>query len=386
MSSIRVAIAGVGNCASALLQGLTYYSPRNTRNRVGLLRRSIAGLSPASIRPVAAFDVDRRKVGKSLAEAAAASPNCTLRFCAMPRADDVIVEMGPLLDGVAPHMAEAEAECGFFPAGLPAVDVAASLRRARVEVLVCYLPVGSEKAVRYYADACIRAGVAFVNCVPVFISSDPAWEKRFRLAGLPLIGDDVKSQLGATIVHRSLATLCSDRGVVVDRTFQLNVGGNTDFRNMLDRRRLASKKASKTEAVQACLQDRLDAHAIHIGPADFVPWLDDQKVCFIRIEGRGFGGAPVELDLRLVVHDSPNSAGVVIDLIRYARLARLVGAVGAIQPVCALYMKKPPVQMREEAARAALRRFEGRLKAVAARPPASAKRSAVRSGSGGGTR
>jgi myo-inositol-1-phosphate synthase len=248
----------------------------------------------------------------------------------------------------------------FQIADLPPVDIVESLRRTRAEILVCYLPVGSEQAVRTFASACLRAGVALINCVPVFIASDPSWEEQFRAASLPLIGDDVKSQLGATILHRNLVTLFADRGVALDRTYQLNIGGNTDFLNMLDRQRLISKKKSKTEAVQARLPKPLRRRDIHVGPSDFVPWLHDQKVCYIRLEGRGFGRAPVEVEVKLRVHDSPNSAGVVVDLIRYAKMALDLRLGGAILPVCAYYMKSPPKEMREDTARAALHRLEQR--------------------------
>jgi myo-inositol-1-phosphate synthase len=259
--------------------------------------------------------------------------------------------MGPVLDGVAPHMADYLDEEAFRVADLEPVNVAQALAQAEAEVLVCYLPVGSEQAVRHYAEACLTAGVALVNCVPVFIASNPQWAGRFRDAGLPLVGDDIKSQIGATIVHRTLARLFGDRGVQLDRTYQLNTGGNTDFLNMLERKRLKSKKHSKTESVQSQLDERLTARNIHIGPSDYVPWQDDNKVAFIRMEGRGFGDVPLELELRLSVQDSPNSAGVVIDAIRCAKLGLERGLSGPLEEPSAYYMKSPPKQMRDSVAR-----------------------------------
>jgi myo-inositol-1-phosphate synthase len=263
----------------------------------------------------------------------------------------VSVQMGPILDGIAPHMNDYPDDEAFRPADVEPVDVVEALKEARAEILICYLPVGSEEAVRHYAQACLDAGVAMVNCVPVFIASDPYWARRFREAGLPIVGDDVKSQVGATIVHRNLTRLFGDRGVHLDRTYQLNTGGNTDFLNMLAHERLKSKKISKTESVQSQLDERLATRDIHIGPSDYVPWQDDNKVCFIRMEGRGFGDVPIELELRLSVEDSPNSAGVVIDAIRCAKLGLERGLAGPIDEVSAYYMKSPPVQMRDSVAR-----------------------------------
>lgn len=362
MDPIRVAIAGVGNCASALVQGVAWYSAQEAERReaedgAGLMRSSVGGFRATDLAFVAAFDVDARKVGRPLDEAIFAAPNCTRVFQPEVPPTGVDVAMGPTLDGVAEHMAEHPEDRAFRVAADAPVDLVDALRDARAEVLVCYLPVGSERAVRCYAEACLEAGVAFVNCVPVFIASDPEWSTRFRDAGLPIVGDDIKSQVGATIVHRLLARLLADRGVELDRTYQLNTGGNTDFLNMLERDRLASKKRSKTEAVQSQLDERLATEDIHIGPSDYVPWQGDNKVAFIRAEGRGFGDAPIELELRLSVQDSPNSAGVVIDAIRCAKLGLDRGLGGPLEACCAWYMKSPPIQMRDDEARLALDAF-----------------------------
>ncbi len=351
MTNIRVAIAGVGNCASSLIQGTEFYRQHDGRDLGGLMHPSIGGYRCADIEVVCAFDIDRRKVGRPLEQAIFAKPNCTTVFQKFIPASGVTVEMGPVLDGVAEHMFDYPDDEAFRPADDAAVDVAGRLAASGTEVLVCYLPVGSEQAVRHYAQACLDAGVAMVNCVPVFIASDPYWARRFREAGLPIVGDDVKSQVGATIVHRILTRLFGDRGVELDRTYQLNTGGNTDFLNMLAHERLKSKKISKTESVQSQLDERLETRDIHIGPSDYVPWQDDNKVCFIRMEGRGFGDVPIELELRLSVEDSPNSAGVVIDAIRCAKLGLERGLAGPLEEVSAYYMKSPPVQMRDSVAR-----------------------------------
>ncbi|MCH7887960.1 MAG: inositol-3-phosphate synthase [Proteobacteria bacterium] len=351
MGTIRVAIAGIGNCASSLVQGIEYYRRRNDDEYIGLMHPRIGEWSCGEIDVVAAFDIDRRKVGRSLEEAVFAAPNCTRIFQSTLPVSGVKVQMGPILDGVAPHMADHPDEETFRPADVEPVDVPQALRETKAEILVCYMPVGAEEAVQYYAQACLDAGVAMVNCVPVFIASNPEWALKFREAALPLVGDDVKSQLGATIVHRALTRLFGDRGTVLDRTYQMNTGGNTDFLNMLAVERLKSKKISKTEAVQSQLDKRLESRNIHIGPSDYVPWQDDNKVCFLRMEGRGFGDAPVELELRLSVQDSPNSAGVVIDAIRCAKLAMERGLGGPLEAVSAYYMKSPPKQMRDSVAR-----------------------------------
>ncbi|MFQ5514499.1 MAG: inositol-3-phosphate synthase [Myxococcota bacterium] len=351
MRTIRVAIAGVGNCASSLIQGLEYYRARDADEIAGLMHPRVGDWRVGDIEVVAAFDIDRRKVGEPLEQAIFAHPNCTRVFQSTLPASGVRVQMGPILDGVAPHMLEYPDDRAFRPANAEPVDVTRALRDAGAEILICYLPVGSEQAVRHYAEACLDAGVALVNCVPVFIASDPKWAARFREVKIPIVGDDIKSQVGATIVHRLLTRLFGDRGVRLDRTYQLNTGGNTDFLNMLARDRLSSKKLSKTESVQSQLDTRLAADRIHIGPSDYVPWQDDNKVCFIRMEGRGFGDAPIELELRLSVHDSPNSAGVVIDSVRCAKLGLERGLGGPLEAVSAYYMKSPPIQMRDAVAR-----------------------------------
>ncbi len=350
MKKIRVAIAGVGNCASSLVQGLEYYKGRNEGAFAGLMHARIGDWGPSDIKVVAAFDIDRRKVGKQLEEAIFAKPNCTKVFQSALPVSGVVVQMGPVLDGVAPHMADYPDDESFRPCDEDPVDVVQVLRETEAEVLVCYMPVGSEKAVRHYAQACLEAGVALVNCVPVFIASDDEWAKKFRDAGLPIVGDDIKSQVGATIVHRTLTRLFGDRGVRLDRTYQLNTGGNTDFLNMKALERLKSKKISKTESVQSQLDERLASGNIHIGPSDYVPWQDDNKVAFIRMEGRGFGDVPLELELRLSVQDSPNSAGVVIDAIRCAKLGLERNIGGPLEAASAYYMKSPPIQMRDSLA------------------------------------
>lgn len=356
-NDIKVAIAGVGNCASALVQGVEYYRNRQGIAVEGIMHQSIGGYSCGDVEFVAAFDIDRRKVGHSLEEAIFAKPNCTRIFQSALPVSNVIVQAGPVLDGVAAHMADYPDDAAFRSADLEPTDIAAALRASGAEVLVCYLPVGSEQAVRHYAQACLDARVALINCVPVFLASDNSWAQKFQDAGVPIIGDDIKSQVGATIVHRALARLFADRGVGLDRTYQLNTGGNTDFLNMLERNRLTSKKISKTESVQSQLDERLDVRDIHIGPSDYVPWQQDNKVCFIRMEGRGFGGAPIELEMRLSVQDSPNSAGVVIDAIRCAKLALERGEAGPLEAPSAYYMKSPPRQLRDSVALEACNAF-----------------------------
>ncbi len=347
MKAINLAIAGVGNCASALVQGLAYYRSNSDEAPAGLMHSSIGTWSAADIKVVAAFDVDRRKVGRSLEEAVFAKPNCARVFQSALPMSGVVVQMGPILDGIAPHMAEYDDDRSFRPADADPVNIAEALRRLGAEMLLCYLPVGSEQAVRHYAQACLDAKVAMINCMPVFIASDPQWAERFRAARIPIIGDDVKSQLGATIVHRMLTRLFTERGVRIDRTYQLNTGGNTDFLNMIERSRNKSKKKSKTDSVQSQFDTPLEGSLIHIGPSDYVPLQGDNKVCFIRIEGRGFGEVPIELELRLSVQDSPNSAGVVIDAIRCAKLGLERGLGGPLVAPCAFYMKSPPQQMRD---------------------------------------
>jgi myo-inositol-1-phosphate synthase len=351
MPKIRVAIAGVGNCASSLVQGIEFYKGRDDQALAGLMHPRIGEWGCSDIEVVAAFDVDRRKVGRPVEEAIFAKPNCTRIFQRALPVTNVKVQMGPILDGVATHMTDYPEDDAFRPADATPVDVARVLRDTRAEVLACYLPVGSEQATRSYAQACLDAGVAMVNCIPVFVASAPEWAEKFQRAGLPLVGDDVKSQVGATIVHRTLARLFGDRGVNLERTYQLNTGGNTDFLNMLALERLKSKKISKTESVQSQLDTPLEAKNIHIGPSDYVSWQGDNKVAFIRMEGRGFGDSPIELELRLSVQDSPNSAGVVIDAIRCAKLGLERRLAGPLEAVCAYYMKHPPVQMRDSVAR-----------------------------------
>ena len=356
-NKIKVAIAGVGNCASALVQGVEYYRDRQATVLDGVMRHAIGGYRCGDIEFVAAFDVDRRKVGRPLEEAIFAKPNCTQIFQSALPVSNVVVQAGPVLDGIAAHMADYPDDAAFRPVELEPTDIATALRASGAEVLLCYLPVGSEQAVKHYAQACLDARVAMINCVPVFLASDPHWARQFRDAGVPIIGDDVKSQVGATIIHRALARLFSDRGVGIDRTYQLNTGGNSDFLNMLERSRLKSKKISKTESVQSQLDEPLAARDIHVGPSDYVPWQRDNKVCFIRIEGRGFGGAPIELEMRLSVEDSPNSAGVVIDAIRCVKLALERGEAGPLVAPSAYYMKTPPRQFRDSIALEACNAF-----------------------------
>jgi myo-inositol-1-phosphate synthase len=356
---IRVAIAGVGNCCSSLIQGIFYYKGVRDNNETvpGLMHNVLGGYPLSSIRPVAAFDIDSRKVGRDLSEAIFAKPNCTKTFQRDVPEMGVEVMMAPVLDGVAAHMHDFPEDRGFRPAKGSHVDIRKSLEDSGAEVLVNYLPVGSEDAVKHYARACLEAGVAMVNCMPVFIASDPEWEKRFGEKKVPIVGDDVKSQVGATITHRVLTKLFSERGVKIDRTYQLNTGGNTDFLNMLERARLKSKKVSKTEAVQSQLPVPLHPDNIHIGPSDYVPWQNDNKVCFIRIEGRKFGDVPIELEARLSVEDSPNSAGVAIDAIRCARLALDRGVGGELTSISAYTMKHPAQQYPDTVARQMVEEF-----------------------------
>jgi myo-inositol-1-phosphate synthase len=347
--SVRVAIAGVGNCASSLLQGIEHYRsvPRGEHEAWGLMHLEMGGLRPSDVEVVAAFDVDVRKVGRPLHEAVFAPPNCTKVITGQIEKSDVVVQMGPVHDGVADHMSEYPPERAFRVSSERPVDVARTLRESGAEILISYLPVGSQKATQAYAEACLESGVSLVNCIPVFIVSDPQWGERFRQAGIPCAGDDIKSQVGATILHRAIVRLFADRGVKIERTYQLNTGGNTDFLNMLSRHRLQSKKVSKTEAVTSQIPYDIGADNVHIGPSDYVPFQNDNKVCFLRVEGRGFGGAPIELEARLSVQDSPNSAGIVIDVIRYVKLARERGLAGPLLPISAYTMKHPPVQMRD---------------------------------------
>ena len=359
---IKIAIVGLGNCASSLIQGVHYYRQRGEAEAIGLMHWSIGGFRPGDIEVVAAFDIDRRKVGRDVHEAIFAPPNCTTVFCADLPASGVKVRMGRLLDGVADHMADYEAHRTFLPADAPEPDleeVVQTLRRSGAEMLLNYLPVGSERATRFYAECALAAGIGFINNMPVFIASDPEWAARFAAKGLPIIGDDIKAQLGATIVHRTLTDLFRRRGVRLDRTYQINTGGNTDFLNMLNRSRLRSKKISKTEAVQAVAAQRLDPENIHIGPSDYVPWQNDNKVCFLRMEGRLFGDVPMHIELRLSVEDSPNSAGVAIDAIRCLKLALDRGIGGVLTGPSAFFCKHPPEQFTDDVAHAMTQEFIG---------------------------
>jgi myo-inositol-1-phosphate synthase len=353
MEKIRIAIIGLGNCASSLLQGIHYYSTKNQDDAIGLMHWEIGGYTPGDIEVVAAFDIDKRKVGMDVMEAIFQKPNCTTVFCPTIPPSGVTVSMGRILDGVSDHMKQYDPPYTFVPAGQKEPDakaVAAVLRASRAEMLLNYLPVGSEQATQFYAECALEAGVAFVNNMPVFIASNPDWARRFAEKKLPLIGDDIKAQLGATITHRTLTDLFRKRGVKLERTYQLNTGGNTDFLNMLNRTRLASKKESKTEAVQAVAAKRLDTRDIHIGPSDYVPWQNDQKVCFIRMEGKLFGDVPMNLEMRLCVEDSPNSAGVAIDAVRCCKLALLRGLGGALHSPSAYFCKHPPAQFPDDEA------------------------------------
>ncbi len=359
MTDIRVAVVGIGNCASSLVQGLDYYR-EGSNDTVGLMHLEMGGYRPADIRVVAAWDIDRRKVGRDVAEAIFAKPNCTAVFAPNVPATGTVVKMGCKLDGVAEHMADHQDDRTFLPADVAEPsreDVIADLKASGADVLMNYLPVGSQEATEFYAECALEAGVAFVNNIPVFIASNPAWAKRFEDAGVPIIGDDIKAQLGATIVHRVLTDLFAKRGVKLDRTYQLNTGGNTDFLNMSNRKRLKSKKISKTEAVQSVAAERLDDENIHVGPSDYVAWQNDNKVCFLRMEGQLFGGVPMNLELRLSVEDSPNSAGVAIDMIRCAKIARDRGMRGVVDPASAYFCKHPREQMTDDLAQVAVEAF-----------------------------
>ncbi|HEV2867479.1 MAG TPA: inositol-3-phosphate synthase [Allosphingosinicella sp.] len=352
MRNIKVALVGIGNCASSLVQGVHYYA-EPARQARGLIHQTIGGFGPAAIDFVLAIDTDARKVGRDLAEAIFAAPNCTAVFEGDIPPTGLTVIMGRILDGMADHMMEAGAGRGFVRAEAPEAtkdEIVAALRQSGAEVLVNYLPVGSEKATRFYMECALEAGVAVVNCMPVFIASDPTWERRFQEKRLPIVGDDIKAQLGATIVHRVLSNLFRQRGVSVSHTYQLNTGGNTDFLNMLDRSRLASKKESKTEAVQSIMAERLATDDIHVGPSDYIPWLNDNKLCFLRIEGALFGDVPMNLELRLSVEDSPNSAAVVLDAIRCCKVALDRGIGGVLIGPSAFFCKHPPQQFSDDIA------------------------------------
>jgi myo-inositol-1-phosphate synthase len=350
--TIRLAIAGVGNCASSLVQGLEYYRDADPAEHVpGLMHVALGGYHVHDIEVVAAFDVDAAKVNLDVSKAIFAGQNNTIRFAAVGDLG-VTVQRGPTLDGLGKYYRATIEESPAEP-----VDVAEALRDAGADVLVAYLPVGSEQAQKHYAQACLDAGVAFVNAIPVFIASDPEWAAKFEAAGVPIVGDDIKSQVGATIVHRILARLFEDRGMVLDRTYQLNVGGNMDFMNMLERERLESKKISKTQAVTSQIDNGIKADDVHIGPSDHVAWLQDRKWAYIRLEGRNFGDVPLNVELKLEVWDSPNSAGVIIDAVRCAKLALDRGIGGPLLGPSAYFMKSPPVQYRDEEAREMVEAF-----------------------------
>ena len=353
MGKIKIALAGVGNCASSLIQGIHYYSDKNSADAIGLMHWDIGIYEPGDIEVVAAFDIDKRKVGRDVHDAVFAGPNCTTIFYPELPASGVTVRMGRILDGVSGHMKEYEERYTFCPADVPESDkgaVVAALIEGGTQILLNYMPVGSEEATRFYAECALEAGVAFINNMPAFIASDPLWAERFEKKGLPIVGDDIKSQLGATITHRVLTDLFRKRGVKLDHTYQLNTGGNTDFLNMLNRRRLKSKKESKTEAVQSVTSSRLADEDIHIGPSDYVPWQKDNKICFLRMEGRIFGDIPMNLELRLSVEDSPNSGGVVIDAIRCVKLALDRGQGGVLEGPSAYFYKHPPRQYTDDEA------------------------------------
>ncbi|WP_250286700.1 MULTISPECIES: inositol-3-phosphate synthase [unclassified Frankia] len=352
MGSVRVAIVGVGNCAASLVQGVEYYRDADPSAQVpGLMHTQLGEYHVGDLEFVAAFDVDAKKVGQDLSEAIGASENNTVKIAEVPPLG-VTVARGHTLDGLGRYYRETIAESDDTP-----VDVVAALREARADVLVCYLPVGSEEAAKFYAQAAIDAGVGFVNCLPVFIAGRPEWAEKFRAAGVPIVGDDIKSQVGATITHRVLAKLFEDRGVVLDRTMQLNVGGNMDFKNMLERDRLESKKISKTQAVTSQLSHEIGKDNVHIGPSDYVAWLDDRKWAYVRLEGRAFGDVPLNLEYKLEVWDSPNSAGVVIDAVRCAKIALDRGVGGPLLAASSYFMKSPPEQYRDNIARDKVEEF-----------------------------
>ena len=352
MGSVRVAIVGVGNCASSLVQGLEYYKDADDSSRVpGLMHVRFGPYHISDLEVVAAFDVDAKKVGCDVADAISASENNTIKIADVAPTG-VIVQRGPTFDGLGEYYRDMITESDE-----PAIDVVAALREARADVMVSYLPVGSEQADRYYAQCAIDAGVAFVNALPVFIASDPEWAAKFTQAGVPIVGDDIKSQVGATITHRVLAKLFEDRGVELLRTYQLNVGGNMDFKNMLERSRLQSKKISKTQSVTSQIPHEMEGAAVHIGPSDHVPWLDDRKLAFVRLEGRAFGDVPLSLEYKLEVWDSPNSAGVIIDAVRAAKIALDRGIGGPVISPSSYFMKSPPEQFDDSTCRDLVEKF-----------------------------
>lgn len=354
---IRIAIIGIGNCASSLIQGIFYYRNKGPGDSIGLMNWEIGGYEPGDIEVVAAIDIDKRKVGKDLSKAIFSPPNCTTVFYNNIPKLGVKVVMGHVLDGVAPHMKNYPEEQTFIIADKKPVDIVKVLKDSGAEMVLNYIPVGSEEATRFYVRCCLEAGVAFINCIPVFIASDKKFANEFKKRGIPVIGDDIKAQLGATITHRALTKLFENRGVKLEKTYQLNVGGNTDFLNMLAHERLKSKKISKTDAVQSMLNSPLARDDIHIGPSDYVPWLKDNKLCFLRMEGKIFGDIPMHLELRLSVEDSPNSAGCAIDAIRCCKLAlkRKIG--GPLISISAYTMKHPPLQMPDYKAKEMVAEF-----------------------------
>jgi len=358
---IKTAIVGIGNCASSLVQAISYCAVKG-EDAVGVSFPSLGGYAPEDIEIVSGFDVDARKVGRPVGEAVLAAPNCTEVFWDKLSDQTAPVHRGPDLDGVSAFMRNQPPELSFVPSDAPALDrdgVVAALRAAGAEVMMIFLPVGSQQAVEFYAECALQAGCALVNGIPVFLASNPTWAKWFADAGLPLIGDDFKAQFGATVVHRTLAHLADLRGVKVDRTYQLNVGGNTDFMNMMDMDRLAMKRESKTEAVQTAMDTRLKDGDIRIGPSDYVPWLNDRKVAYVRLEGRLLGGARTSIEMRLEVEDSPNAAAMAISAIRCARIAREKGLSGAIPDASAFLFKHPPVQYDDPEAHDRLLAFAG---------------------------
>ncbi len=353
MEKIKIAIAGIGNCASSLIQGIEYYKGKDFSEAIGLMHWEIGSYKPYDMEVVAAFDIDRRKVGFEVHEAIFAEPNCTAVFCSDLPKTGVKVSMGKVLDGFSEHMKNYEDKYTFVLSDEPEpekADIVKILKESGTEILLNYLPVGSQEATEFYAECAVDAGVGFINCIPVFIASNPLWAEKFQRNNIPIIGDDIKAQLGATITHRTLSDLFKKRGVKVERTYQINTGGNTDFMNMLNRSRLNSKKESKTEAVQAVMSAHLEKENIHIGPSDYVPWQKDNKVAFIRMEGKLFGDVPMNLEMRLSVEDSPNSAGVSIDAIRCCKLVLNAKKGGILYSPSAYFMKHPPKQYTDDEA------------------------------------
>ncbi len=357
---IRIAVAGVGNCASSLIQGIFYYKNKKGMDVSGLMFEDIGGYKPWDIEVVACWDIDARKVGKDVSQAIFSEPNCTTVFEPNVPYMGVTVRMGKVLDSYASHMKDYPPERSFVLATEKEdelEDVVRVLKESKADILINYLPVGSEQAARFYAEACLKAGVSFINAMPTFIVSDPEWAKKFEEASIPIVGDDIKSQVGATILHRTMVQLFIDRGVKIDRTYQLNFGGNTDFLNMLERSRLKTKKLSKTQAVSSIIPYDVGDFNIHIGPSDWVPWLNDRKIAYIRIEGRLFGDVPMYVEAKLDVEDSPNSAGSMIDAIRCCKLAKDRGIAGPLYSISAYTMKHPPIQYTDWQARKMVEEF-----------------------------